>query len=115
MCIEECAVTLLISKLMAYEFEGGDWFIRQMAISQRLMHIDIGKGSVNDWLRALFVCCIYSCVCLSREVVFIGLSLCSAPSFTDMLGLIAIHFVVKLHFYDDSTSFYMYEMLNFNF
>lgn len=52
MRIEECAVTLLISELMAYELEGGDWFIRQMVISQRLMHIDIRKGSVSDWLRA---------------------------------------------------------------
>lgn len=66
---EECAVTLLISELMAYEFEGGDWLIRQMAISQQLMHIDMVKGSVNVWLTASFVCCIYVLVCLSSELL----------------------------------------------
>lgn len=66
---EECAVTLLISELMAYELEGGDWLIRQMAISQQLMHIDMVKGSVNVWLTASFVCCIYGFVCLSSELL----------------------------------------------
>ena len=68
MC-EECAMTLLISELMAYEFEGGDWLIRQMAISQQLMHIDMVKGSINVWLTASFVCCIYGFVCLSGELL----------------------------------------------
>lgn len=68
MC-EECAVTPLISELMAYEFEGGDWLIRQMAISQQLMHIDMVKGSVNVWLTASFVCSIYGFVCLSSELL----------------------------------------------
>lgn len=66
---EECAVTPLISELMAYEFEGGDWLIRQMAISQQLMHIDMVKGSVNVWLTASFVCSIYGFVCLSSELL----------------------------------------------
>lgn len=57
----ECAVTLLISELMPYEFEGGDWLIRQMAISQQLMHIDMVKGSINLWWTASFVSGIYGC------------------------------------------------------
>lgn len=65
----ECAVTLLITELMAYEFEGGDWLIRQMVISQQLKHIDMVKGSVNIWLTASFVCCIYSLVCLNSELL----------------------------------------------
>lgn len=68
MC-EECAVTLLITELMAYEFEGGDWLIRQMAISQELMHIDMVKGSINVWLTASFVCCIYSLLGLGGKVL----------------------------------------------
>lgn len=70
LCVcEECAVTLLISKLMAYEFEGRHWLIRQIATSQQLMHIDMVKGSVNIWLTASFVCCIYSFVVLSSKLL----------------------------------------------
>lgn len=61
-------MTLLISELMAAEFRRGDWLIWQMAISQHLMHIDMVKGSVNVWLTASFVSCVYGFVYLSREL-----------------------------------------------